>query len=82
MEGFEPLMAHFQNQSTNGIDKKTNKRTIIYVSIRDLQHDSCIFAQFYMSVTPCTKKEKHSEVISRDKVHRTLFLTLFGIRSN
>ena len=33
-----------------------------------VQHDSSMFAQFYMSVTLSTKKEKHSEVISRDKV--------------
>ena len=35
-----------------------------------------------MSVTLCTKKEKHSEVISRDKVHRTLFGIHLGKRSN
>ena len=47
-----------------------------------VQHDSSIFAQFYMSVTLYRKKEKNSEIISRDKVHRTLSLTLFSIRLN
>ena len=62
---------------THDSNPKPNVETLV-----DIQHDSSIFAQFYMSVTLCRKKEKHSEVISRDKVHRTLSLTLFGIRSN